>query len=75
MDFDLDGQMELVAGFASGAIEVRKHRTGEVIHKSSMSASISELFYYDYRMEGLPQVIAIDADGNVKGLSVTRTVR
>ncbi len=53
VDFDLDGQMELVTGFASGIIEARKHKTGEVIHKSTMGASISKLFYYDYRMDGL----------------------
>jgi hypothetical protein len=46
--------MELVAGFASGIIEARKHKTGEVIHKSTMGSSISKLFYYDYRMDGLP---------------------
>jgi Bardet-Biedl syndrome 2 protein len=41
VDFDLDGQLELVTGFASGLVEARKHRTGDVIHKSTMSASVS----------------------------------
>ena len=75
VDFDNDGQMELVTGFASGAIEARKHRTGEVIHKSTMGSSISELFYYDYRMDGSPQVIGVDSEGNVKGLALTRSVK
>jgi hypothetical protein len=54
VDFDLDGQYEVVTGFASGLIEARKHRTGEIIHKSNMNTTVSKLFYYDYRMDGLP---------------------
>ena len=54
VDFDLDGQMELIIGFSSGLIEARKHRTGEVLHKANLGASISQLFHYDYRMEGIP---------------------
>ena len=54
VDFDLDGQMELVLGFENGIMEARKHKTGDVIHKSVMSAGISKLFYYDFRMEGIP---------------------
>lgn len=54
VDFDLDGQMELVTGFSSGIIEARKHKSGEVIHKSTMKGSISKLFYYDFRMDGIP---------------------
>ena len=50
MDFDMDGQMELVTGFENGLIDVRKHRTGELIHSQKMgTAAISKLFYYDYR--------------------------
>ena len=50
VDFDLDGHMELVLGFASGNIEARKHRNGEVIHKTTVGSGgnpISRLFYYD----------------------------
>jgi hypothetical protein len=46
--------MELVAGFSNGLIEARKHRTGDVLHKSNMGTSISKLFYYDYRLDGIP---------------------
>jgi hypothetical protein len=31
MDFDLDGEMELVVGFDDGSIEVRKHRSGDLV--------------------------------------------
>jgi hypothetical protein len=33
--------MELIVGFSSGLIEARKHRTGEVLHKANLGASIS----------------------------------
>ena len=40
-----------------------------------MGSPISQLFYYDYRMDGIPQVIAISQEGNVIGLSLTRNVK
>ena len=75
VDFDMDGQYLLIVGFSSGQIEARKHRTGDLVHSTKMSSSIVELFYHDYRQEGIPQVIAVDAEGDVKGLSLTRNVR
>ena len=74
-DFDIDGQFVVVLGFASGNIEARKHRTGELLHKTSMSSTIAQLIFYDYRQEGIPQVIAVDVQGEVKGMSITRQVR
>jgi hypothetical protein len=64
-----------VIGFASGSIEARKHRTGEMVHKTSMGGSISQLLFYDYRQDGIPQVIAVDAEGEVKGMTITRQVK
>ncbi len=32
MDFEIDEQMHLVVGFENGLVEVRKHRTGELLH-------------------------------------------
>jgi len=32
MDYEIDGQMQLVVGFETGLIEVRKHRTGDILH-------------------------------------------
>ncbi len=49
ISFDLDGQYLVAIGFASGSIEVRKHRTGEMLHKTSLSSTIAQLFFYDYR--------------------------
>lgn len=41
VDFDLDGQMELIVGFSNGLIEARKHRTGDLLHKVNMGTSVS----------------------------------
>ena len=67
MDFDLDGQMELVTGFEDGTIEVRKHKSGEVLNTVNMpkGTPVSKLFYYDYRMMGSNQLIALGQDGKV----------
>ena len=37
-DFDIDGQYIVVIGFSNGAIEARKHRTGDIIYKSTVSS-------------------------------------
>jgi Bardet-Biedl syndrome 2 protein len=62
MDFDMkDSQMQLVIGFDDGLIEVRRHRTGDLIHSVKFSGDqnltlkeepIANLFYYDFRMNG-----------------------
>ena len=68
MDFDMgDGQMQVVIGFDDGLIEVRKHRSGDLVHSVTMSGfssinaqstvsgkdkPIANLFYYDFRMNG-----------------------
>ena len=59
MDFQIDGQMCLAIGFDNGVIEVRKHRTGELVCKVQLSTQangkenpVVKLFYYDYRMQG-----------------------
>jgi len=46
-----------------------------MVHKTSMGASISQLLFYDYRQDGIPQVIAVDAEGEVKGMIITRQVK
>lgn len=65
MDFDLDGEMELVVGFDDGSIEVRKHRSGDLIHTVNLSGGtpVSKLVYYDYRMTGNNQIIAVGKNG------------
>jgi len=47
-------------------IEVRTHRTGELISSVTISPQsngkvnpIVKLFYYDYRMQGNKQVVAV----------------
>ena len=40
-----------------------------------MGGSISQLLFYDYRQDGIPQVIAVDAEGEVKGMTITRQVK
>lgn len=50
INYELDGQMMLIVGFSSGLVEVRKHRTGEVIQKIIAGDNpISNIFYEDFR--------------------------
>ena len=62
--------MCLAIGFDSGVIEVRKHRTGDLLCKVELAKlstgkqnSVAKLFYCDYRMQGSKQIVAIGQDG------------
>ena len=78
MDFDMDGEMELVMGFDNGEIEVRKHRTGDLVHQQKMPSGkpVSKLMYYDYRQQAgkQKQLVAVDGEGNVKGFTVSASI-
>lgn len=65
IDLFENGQLLVVIGFANGKIEVREHLSGKVIHETKIEGSghISNIFFYDYRMSGQPQIIAITAKG------------
>lgn len=69
-----DGQNLLFVGFQSGNLEVRKDRSGEIVYTTKVGEGdtpISKIFFYDYRMQGQKQVIAVLADGLVKGFSIS----
>jgi hypothetical protein len=39
IDYEIGGQIHLAVGFENGLIEVRKHRTGDLIHSQKPSAN------------------------------------
>ena len=80
LDFETDGQFHMAIGFDNGEIEVRNHKKGELVNKVRLSKmangkypAVSKLFYYDYRMQGQRQVIAVGQDGSVVGFSVSES--
>lgn len=75
-DVDLfgDGQKLMIVGFQSGVIEVRKAFSGEIVHSLKVSdgeGAIAKIFFYDYRMNGSAQVVAVTSTGLIKGYSLT----
>ena len=40
-----------------------------------MGSGVVQIFYCDYRQEGVPQLVVVDSEGNVKGLNLTRNMR
>jgi Bardet-Biedl syndrome 2 protein len=72
-----DGQKLLIVGFESGQIEVRKHTSGDIIFTTIIDNSgyISKLFYFDYRMSGAKQVIAVTSKGFIQGYSVNQNLK
>ena len=56
MDFTIDGQMCLAVGFENGMVEVRKHRTGDLLCSVQLAQQangkpnpVAKVFYTDYR--------------------------
>jgi len=78
MDFAIDGQMCLAVGFDNGTIEVRKHRTGDLVcsvkianQDNGKDNPVVKLFYYDYRLQGNKMVIAVGRNGLIQGYTVS----
>merc|ERR1719162_2870532 len=66
-DLDNDGVPELIAGWENGKVEVRNEKTGEVQCKEHFSCAVSALVHADYRLDGRSTLMAITADGDVRG--------
>lgn len=69
--------MCLAVGFDNGTIEVRKHRTGELLCEVQLARQdngqenpVVKLFYYDYRMQGNKQIVAVGRNGLIQGYTV-----
>lgn len=54
VNHNIDGDLQLIAGYQNGLIEVRKHQTGEITHQLYLDSPISSIMYYDYWLEGNP---------------------
>lgn len=70
MDFTVDGQSCIAIGFDNGTIEVRKHRSGDLLCKVDLAQQstgkdnpVVKVFYCDYRMQGSKQIVAVGQDG------------
>ena len=71
------GQLLVVAGFMSGAIEVREHLSGQVLQQTKIedSGCISDIFFYDYRMSGEPQIVIVTQKGIIQGYTLTKNAK
>jgi Bardet-Biedl syndrome 2 protein len=72
VDFEKDGDWQLMVGYQSGKFEVRTTSAGNCTYTANMGSTISKIMYEDYRMEGNKQVIVCNTDGDVKGFTLTQ---
>lgn len=75
IDLHRDGNRLLVVGFSSGGIELRKDQSGDVLFQTKVDGAggIAKLFYYDYRMSGEKQVVAVTTTGKIQGFNISQT--
>ncbi|KAF0974566.1 hypothetical protein FDP41_006598 [Naegleria fowleri] len=67
--FDIvnDGVIDLVVGYESGKLEVRKQEDGRLIYKDSLKEAIAGMVVADYRMDGHDELICCSIGGDLKG--------
>ncbi|CAF2163704.1 unnamed protein product [Rotaria magnacalcarata] len=66
-DIDGDGVEELVTGWSNGKVDIRNDRSGEVIFKDSLAASVAGIVKADYRIAGENSLICCTNEGEVRG--------
>ena len=54
-------------------MEVRKAENGEVVYRDHLAAPVAALLQADYRNDGVEQLIAVGADGEVRGYQMAAT--
>eukprot|EP00048_Salpingoeca_helianthica_P003125 m.64126 g.64126 ORF g.64126 m.64126 type:complete len:741 (+) comp12506_c0_seq1:113-2335(+) len=67
-DCNLDGQMEVVVGWADGAMDVRDPRSGTVLFSEKFPAMIAGIVQADYRLDGTETLMVCTVEGEVRGL-------
>ncbi|XP_065174778.1 Bardet-Biedl syndrome 2 protein homolog [Sycon ciliatum] len=65
-DYNLDGEVEVVSGWSKGKIDVRHHRTGDLLMRTMLPAGIAGIVQGDYTMEGTNSLLCCCVDGSVK---------
>ncbi|XP_023337045.1 Bardet-Biedl syndrome 2 protein homolog isoform X2 [Eurytemora carolleeae] len=57
----------MITGWSSGKLDARNDKSGEVVFKDNMGASIAGLTQGDYRQDGKMELIVSSTDGEVRG--------
>ncbi|KAL9649660.1 hypothetical protein ABK040_003337 [Willaertia magna] len=67
VDILVEGTPELIVGYESGKVEIRKQEDGRLIHKESLRDAIAGIAVTDYRMEGHNEIVCCSVSGELKG--------
>ncbi|XP_075252346.1 BBSome complex member BBS2-like isoform X2 [Convolutriloba macropyga] len=66
-DVNGDGQLELVAGWTSGKMDVRDSQTGEVVFKDTLPAACAAVVVGEYTGSGREELVCCTIEGDVRG--------
>jgi Ciliary BBSome complex subunit 2, C-terminal len=67
MDINSDGQMEIICGWSTGKLQVRKEVNGDVIQEIELEKEISKLIITDLNNSGKKQIACFLVNGEVIG--------
>jgi len=67
MDVNNDGQNELICGWSTGKLQIRKEANGDVIQEIELNTEISKLVIADLNNSGKKQIACFLENGEVIG--------
>lgn len=67
MDVNNDGQNELICGWSTGKLQIRKEANGDVIQEIELNTEISKLIIGDLNNSGKKQIACFLENGEVIG--------
>ena len=67
MDVNNDGQNELICGWSTGKLQIRKEANGDVIQEIELNTEISKLILADLNNSGKKQISCFLENGEVMG--------
>ncbi|KAL0207004.1 hypothetical protein P9112_012715 [Eukaryota sp. TZLM1-RC] len=71
VDYDGDGEDDLVIGWEHGKVEVRKVVSGSLVTRENLGQNLAGLEYFDLISSSTKQLLLIGRSGLVKGITFT----
>ena len=66
-DINNDGNIRLISGWMNSTYNIRNADNGELLYRGTADTSITQLLYYDYKLDNRPQLLVCTQSGHITG--------
>ena len=66
-DINNDGNIRLISGWLNSTYNIRNTDNGELLYRGTADTSITQLIYYDYKLDNRPQLLVCTQSGRIIG--------